>query len=42
MEDLITQDITNKYNELIAKNNELNKIKKKLEIQNYRKWIFEG
>ena len=33
MEDQITQDITNKYNDLITKNNELNKIKKQLEFK---------
>ena len=33
MEDQIAQDITNKYNDLITKNNELNKIKKQLEFK---------
>lgn len=33
MKDQIAQDITNKYNELITKNNELNKLKKQLEIK---------
>jgi outer membrane protein TolC len=33
MEDQIAQDITNKYNDLITKNNELNKIEKQLEIK---------
>jgi outer membrane protein TolC len=33
MKDQIAQDITNKYNDLITKNNELNKLKKQLEIK---------
>lgn len=33
MEDQIAQDITNKYNDLITKGNDLNKIKKQLEIK---------
>ena len=33
MEDQITQDITNKYNDLITRNNELKKIKKQIEIK---------
>jgi len=33
IEDQIAQDITNKYNDLITRNNELDKIKKQLEIK---------
>jgi len=33
IEDQIAQDITNKYNDLITKNNELNKLKEQLEIK---------
>lgn len=34
MEDQIAQDITNKYNDLITKGNDLNKLKKQIEIKN--------
>ena len=34
MEDQIAQDITDKYNDIVAKDKELNKIKKEIEIKN--------